>query len=92
MRLDEQDIINAVCLNMSTRKQLEPADIEVVLHWDEEFGYSAEVFWGERSQVLIEANLLEAIEQFMFTQMGERVFRNQIKLDLEDEIVAYIET
>lgn len=92
MRLDEQDIINAVCLNMSVRKQLEPADIEVVLHWDEELGYSAEVFWGERSQVLIEANLLEAIEQFMFTQMGERVFRNQIKLDLEDEIVAYIET
>ncbi len=57
---------------------------------DEDLGFSAEVFAEGRSQILIAANMLEAIERYMFTQHGMRVFREQIRLELEEEIVAYV--
>jgi hypothetical protein len=90
MRLSEQDVINAVCLNMAERKQLKPTDIDVELLWDEDTGFAAEVTAQGRSQILIQANLMEAIEQYMYTQYEMRVFRDQIELRLEDEIVADI--
>ncbi|MED4601922.1 YxcD family protein [Paenibacillus validus] len=90
MKLMEQDIINAICLNIAERKQLQPTQVEVELMWDEDLGFSAEVFAEGRSQILIAANMLEAIERYMFTQHGMRVFREQIRLELEEEIVAYV--
>ncbi len=88
MRISEQEIINAICLNIAERKQLKPTDVEVELMYDEDLGFSAEVFTQGRSQILIQANLLEAIEQYMFRQYSIRVFRDQIQLILEEEIVA----
>jgi hypothetical protein len=88
MRLSEQEIINAVCLNMAERKRLKPTDIEVEMMWDEDLGFSAEISAEGRSQILIQANLLEAIEQYLLNQYQMRVFRDQIQLVLEDEIVA----
>jgi hypothetical protein len=90
MRLTEQEVINAVCLNMAERKQVKPTDINVELMWDEDTGFSAEVFTNGRSQILIQGNLLEAIEQYMYNQYDMRVFRDQIELRLEEEIVADI--
>jgi hypothetical protein len=88
MRLSEQEIINAVCLNMAERKRLKPTDIEVEMMWDEDLGFSAEISAEGRSQILIQANLLEAIEQYLLNQYQMRVFRDQIQLALEEEIVA----
>jgi hypothetical protein len=90
MRLSEQEVINAVCLNMAERKQVKPTDVNVELLWDEDTGFSAEVFTNGRSQILIQGNLLEAIEQYMYNQYDMRVFRDQIELRLEEEIVADI--
>jgi hypothetical protein len=90
MRLSEQEVINAVCLNMAERKQLKPSDVNVELMWDEDTGFSAEVFTNGRSQILVQGNLLEAIEQYMYNQYEMRVFRDQIELRLEEEIVADI--
>ncbi len=33
MKLMEQDIINAICLNIAERKQLQPTQVEVELMW-----------------------------------------------------------
>lgn len=88
MRLTEQEIINAICLNMADRKRLKPTDIEVEMMWDEDLGFSAEICAEGRSQMLIQANLLEAIEQYLLNQYQMRVFRDQIRLVLEEEIVA----
>lgn len=88
MRLSEQEIINAVCLNMAERKRLKPTDIEVEMMWDEDLGFSAEISVEGRTQILIQANLLEAIEQYLLNQYQMRVFRDQIQLALEEEIVA----
>ncbi|SEB60489.1 YxcD family protein [Paenibacillus sp. GP183] len=90
MHLSEQEVINAVCLNMAERKQVKPTDVNVELMWDEDTGFSAEVFTNGRSQILVQGNLLEAIEQYMYNQYEMRVFRDQIELRLEEEIVAEI--
>ena len=91
MQLNEQEIINAVCLHFADRKQVKPEEFDVQLLWDEELGFSAEIWMGERSHYLVEANLLEAIERYMLKQHNVRVFRDQIKLDLEDEIFAIVQ-
>ena len=90
MRLDQQEIINAICLHMAERKQVNPTDVEVELLWDEDLGFSSEVVIAGRSQFLVEANMLEAIEAYLFKEHKQRVFKNQIHLDVEDEMFADI--
>ncbi|WP_426453688.1 YxcD family protein [Paenibacillus sp. S-38] len=90
MRLNEQDIINAICLHTAERKGIQPTQVEVQLEYDDDLGFSAEVMAEGRSQILIAANMLEAIERYLFQHQGVRVFRDQIHLRLEDEIVADI--
>ncbi|CAM3561765.1 YxcD family protein [Marinicrinis lubricantis] len=90
MRLGMDEIINAVCLHIAERKQVKPTDVEVELSWDEQYGFTAEVWVQGRSQYLVEANLLEAIERYMYTKYGKRIFRSQIELDVEDEMWADI--
>jgi hypothetical protein len=88
MRLNEQEIVNAICLHMAERKQTSPENVQVELMWDEELGFSAEVFVEGRSQYIVEANMLEAIERYLLNHYGMRVFRSQIKLDIGDEMYA----
>ncbi|REE57385.1 uncharacterized protein DUF2653 [Paenibacillus taihuensis] len=91
MRIYTDEIINAVCLHMAERRGVSPTDVEVQLSWEEQYGYTAEVWVQGRSQYLVEANLLEAIEQYLWKQYQIRKFRSQITLDAEDEIWADIE-
>ncbi|WP_336771982.1 YxcD family protein [Paenibacillus sp. MMO-58] len=85
IRIYTDEIINAVCLHMADRRGVQPSDVEVQLAWDEEYGFTAEVWVNGRSQYIIEANLLEAIEQYMYRQYNRRVFRTNIKLDVDEE-------
>ncbi|ANE47896.1 hypothetical protein SY83_18145 [Paenibacillus swuensis] len=91
MRLTMDEIINAVCISIADRKQMKPNDVEVELSYDDELGYTAEVFVQGRSQYLVEANLLEAIEQYVYKEYNRRIFRSDIRLGLDDEIFAYIQ-
>lgn len=91
-RLSMDELINAVCLHIAMRKQVRPEDVNVELGWDEEHGFTAEVWVHDRSQYLVESNLLEAIEQYMNNEYGQRVFRHQIKLDVDEEMWADIDT
>ncbi|GMK41511.1 hypothetical protein PCCS19_45680 [Paenibacillus sp. CCS19] len=90
MRIFTDEIINAVCLNIGRRKGISPTEVEVQLSWDEEYGFTAEVWVEGRSQYLVEANLLEAIERYMLEQYQMRVFRSQITLDADEEFWADI--
>lgn len=85
MRIYTDEIINAVCYHIAERRGVQPTDVEVQLAWDEEYGFTAELWVNGRSQYIIEANLLESIEQYMFTQYNCRVFRSDIKLDADEE-------
>lgn len=85
MRIETDEIINAVCYHTAQRRGLQPTDVEVQLSWDEEYGYTAEMWVQGRSQYLIEANLLEAIEQYMHNHHNIRAFRSDITLGLDEE-------
>jgi len=85
MRIFTDEIINAICLNMADRRGVKPTDIEVQLSWDEEYGYTAEVWVNGRSQYLLQANIMEALEQYFYSEYQLRVFRSDIVLGIDEE-------
>ncbi|QAY66072.1 YxcD family protein [Paenibacillus protaetiae] len=90
MRIYTDEIINAICLHIADRKGVQPTDVEAQLSWEEEYGFTAEVWVSGRSQYLIEANLIEAIVQYMYKQYNKRVFPEDITIDAEDDFWADI--
>jgi hypothetical protein len=90
MRLSEQDIMNAICMHIAERKQIKPEQVQVQLMWDEDLGYSAEVLVDGRNQILIEANILEAIERYLLVLWDQRVYRSQISLEIDEEMYATV--
>lgn len=91
MILSMDEIVNAVCLHQAERKGVKPTDVTVELSWEEDTGYTAEVWVNGRSQYLIEANLTEAILRYLYTEYNIRAYREQVKLELEDEIIAIVQ-
>lgn len=91
VKLSEQDIVNAICLYIADKKQVNPGEVEVELMWDEDYGFSAEIFVMQRQQVLIEANMIEAIRFWLHDQMRLDPFGAALELVLSDEegITAY---
>jgi hypothetical protein len=84
------EVINAVCLHMAERHGVPVTAVEVELLYDENLGFSAEVWVQGRSRYLVEANLKEAIVRYLLTEYDMRVYPSQISLDVEDEIWADI--
>jgi len=91
MILNEQEITNAICLHYGERVGVPPTAVDVQLMWDEEQGFSGQIWIGERTQIIVPANILEAVAQYLFKERGLRVFQDQIHLELEDEIYARID-
>jgi hypothetical protein len=89
--ISEQDIINAVCVYIAKKKQINPEAVEVELMYDDDYGFSAEVFVDDRKQVLITANLIEALRIWLDEYLGRDPYA-PIKLHLDDNegIIAYI--
>ncbi|KKO55549.1 YxcD family protein [Paenibacillus sp. DMB20] len=91
MILSMDEIINAVCLHQAERKGVRPTDVTVELSWEEDTGFTAEVWVNDRSQYLIEANLIEAILRYLYSEYNIRAYRDQVRLELEDEIIAVVQ-
>lgn len=91
MILSMDEIINAVCLHQAERRGVKPTDVSLELSWDEETGYTAEVWVNGRTQYLIEANLIEAILRYVHAEYNIRAYSEQVRLELEDEIIAIVE-
>ncbi|KAB2494205.1 YxcD family protein [Priestia endophytica] len=91
LSISEQDIINALCVYISQKKQIKPEEVEVELMYDDSYGFSAEVFADGRKQVLITANLIEAIRLWLDEYLNRDPYAG-IKLVLDDEegIIALI--
>ncbi|MNI46519.1 hypothetical protein D3C73_1009860 [compost metagenome] len=90
--LSMDEIINAICLHMAERKAVNVHDIQVELSWDEETGYTSEVWVQGRSQYLVESNMIEAILRYMHSEYGIRAYREDVQLDLDEEITAIVRT
>lgn len=91
MILSMDEIINAVCLHQAERRGVKPTDVSLELSWDEETGYTAEVWVNGRTQYLIESNLIEAILRYLHSEYDIRAYSEQVRLELEDEIIAIVQ-
>lgn len=91
IKISEQELINAICLHVASKKQLQPTDISVELMWDDDHGFSAEVEAMSRQQIFIEANLIEALRFWLETQLQRNPYAAAIELVLDDDegIIAY---
>jgi len=89
--ISEQDIINSICVYISRKKQVKPEEVEVELMYDDDYGFSAEAFVDGRKQVLITANLIEALRLWLDEFMNEDPYAGiELKLDDEEGIIALI--
>ncbi|MGJ7919059.1 YxcD family protein [Neobacillus sp. LXY-4] len=89
--ISEQDIINAVCVYISRKKQVKPEEVEVELMYDDDYGFSAEAFVGGRKQVLIAANLIEALRLWLDEFLNRDPFSGiELVLDDEEGIIAKV--
>jgi hypothetical protein len=91
LNIYEQDIINAICVYISRKKQIKPEDVEVELMYDEDYGFSAEAYVDGRKQVLITLNIIEALRMWLEEFLNRDPYSG-IKLVLDDEhgIIAEI--
>lgn len=89
--IGEQDIINAVCVYVSQKKQIKPEEVEVELMYDDDYGFSAEAFVDGRKQVLIMANLIEALRLWLDEFLHRDPFAGiQLVLDDREGIIAIV--
>ncbi|MDE3840902.1 DUF2653 domain-containing protein [Bacillus methanolicus] len=89
--ISEQDIINAVCIYIAEKKQIKPEEVEVELMYDDDYGFSAEVYVAGRKQVLIMQNLIEALRGWLDQVLHMNPYSGiELVLDDEEGIIARI--
>ncbi|TGA96174.1 DUF2653 family protein [Sporolactobacillus shoreae] len=88
--ISEQEIVNAICLFISDKKQISTDHVKTELIFDDDYGFSAEVYVDERKQVLIESNIIEAIRFWIEREMQKDPYSAslQLQLDPQEGIVA----
>ncbi|MBZ5751709.1 YxcD family protein [Metabacillus rhizolycopersici] len=93
IKVSEQDIINALCLHIAHKRQITPQEVEIELMYDDDYGFSAEAYVNDRKQVLITANIIEALRYWLETEMSIDPFSAALELVLDDDegIIAYVE-
>lgn len=92
LKVSEQDIINAICLYMADSKDTLPEEIEVELMYDDEdYGFSAEVFFSGRNQIIAHRDMVEALRFWLSREMqGNTHAGIELVLDDDEGIIAYI--
>lgn len=89
--IPEQDVINATCLYISQKKQVKPEEVEVELIYDDDYGFSAEVYVGGRMQVLTTGNLIEALRMWIGEFLNRDPYAGiELVLDDDEGIIAVI--
>ncbi|WP_299089352.1 YxcD family protein [uncultured Metabacillus sp.] len=92
IKITEQDIVNALCLHIAHKRQITPQEVEIELMYDDDYGFSAEAYVNDRKQILITANIIEAIRFWLDTVMKVDPFSAALELVLDDEegVIAYV--
>ncbi|EOR25635.1 YxcD family protein [Cytobacillus oceanisediminis] len=87
--IPEQDIINAICVYISRKKQVRPEEVEVELMYDDDYGFSAEAYVQDRKQVLITQNMIEALRLWLDEYLNMDPYMGlKLVLDEEEGIIA----
>lgn len=89
--ISEQDIVNALCIYISRKKQIKPEEVEVELMYDDNYGFSAEAYANGRKQVLVTVNLIEALRLWLDEVLHRDPYAGiELVLDDEQGIIAVI--
>lgn len=89
--ISEQDIVNAICVYISRKKQVKPEEVEVELMYDDDYGFSAETFVGGRKQILIAGNMIEALRLWLEEVLNRDPYAGiELVLDDDEGIIAVI--
>jgi hypothetical protein len=91
LKIDEQDVVNAICLYIADKKQVTPEEVEVELMFDDDYGFSAETYVNGRKQILVKQNMIEALRMWLDQALGRDPFSGiELILDDEEGIIALI--
>ncbi|MEM5635653.1 YxcD family protein [Bacillus toyonensis] len=89
IKISEQELINALCVYIAGKRQVGPEEVLVELMYDDEYGFSAEVEVNGRQQILIQANLIEALRLLLDREYNVNSFAARLQLELDDEEGIY---
>ncbi len=91
--LQEQQLVDAVCLFHARFKETTPDQVEVELCYDDAVGYTAEAYYLGAMDEYKQAHFLTAIRLYIDEQLGRDSMSARINLDIDDELgmIANIE-
>lgn len=84
--LQEQDLINAVCLFHAKFKETQPENVEVELCYDDEVGYTAEAYYNGAMDEYKQAHFITSIRLYIDEQLNKDSMAARITLDIDDEL------
>ncbi|MBJ8030812.1 YxcD family protein [Bacillus cereus group sp. N21] len=85
IKISEQELINVLCVYIAEKRQVGPEAVLVELMYDDDYGFSAEVEVNGRRQILIQANLIEALRLWLDREYNVNPFAARLQLELDDE-------
>ncbi|PEA87965.1 YxcD family protein [Bacillus thuringiensis] len=89
IKISEQELINALCVYIAEKRHVGPEEVLVELMYDDDYGFSAEVEVNGRQQILIQANLIEALRLLLDREYNVNSFAARLQLELDDEEGIY---
>lgn len=91
--ISEQDIINAICISQSRKKNVQPQEVEVELMFDDDDGFSAEAYIHGQKSALETIHIIEAVRLWLDEMLNKDPFAGiELVLDDEEGIIAVINT
>ncbi|MEK3800568.1 YxcD family protein [Peribacillus sp. FSL H8-0477] len=93
IKISEQEIINSLCVYIADKRRVSPEQVEMELMYDDDYGFSAEAHVNGRSQILITANIIEALRFYIEHELNRDPFAAKLELKLDDDegIIAYVQ-
>ncbi|WJY28367.1 DUF2653 family protein [Sporosarcina trichiuri] len=86
LMIEEQDIINAICLYQADRQNIAPESVEVELCYDDDEGFFANVYVNRMEIHMNTFEMTQALRMWIEQQLHQDPYAAGIKLILDDEL------
>lgn len=83
--IEEQDIINAICLHQADQQGVPPETVEVELCYEDEEGFYADVYAGSTEKRINTFEMTQALRSWIEHQLHQDPYAAGIKMLLDDE-------
>ena len=85
LMIEEQDIINAICLQQAKNKSVTPEQVEVELFYDDDEGFFAEAAVNGMTVNMNTFDMTQALRLWIEEQLHQDPYATGIKFLLDDE-------